>query len=695
MFKDDYNAQMNEIAPDEEKKSEILKMLNENAVQKVTPLEKKAKMLKTRNIWRMGFAAAAAVAVTLSVIFVPDWRHTQTVAPSGHTVTKAESYAEIYEKIQDLTTDKATAKSSARGFITSLFGAKGSNSMDDGAAEDYYDSYVDEAADAEFTNGTASENTKTSAGASDLNDSAQKSDNDDYSKTNTQVEGVEEADIVRTDGRYIYALRDGSIYVIRAGAGVPEKVSVIDLELGQYAYCHDFYLANGKVTAVIQKDDESAYRKKTAVYDSAYRYGASGASTVAKFYDVSDPVSPKKTGESSQSGESVSSRMIGDRLYLISTYWVSGNTDKDKPETFVPSVSCSDKTEPVPADKVCIYTAEKYDPIYTVVGIYDSADGKMLDSQSLLGGSSEVYCSEKSLLTTVTDYSNAESKTVVSRFSLSKDAVKYENTAEINGALLNQFSMDEYNGYFRFVTTVDKNEESTVSGNSSTTYTRVINRTDVSLVILDSSLQPVSSLNDLAEGERVYSVRFMGDTAYFVTFRETDPLFSVDLSDPKKPTVLGKLKIPGFSNYLFPYGSGKLLGIGMDADEKTGKTDCLKLSMFDISDPANVSENDKYLIKDYSYSSALYNHKASLVDPQKNLIGFTADSNKDSVYMLFRYDNGEFVNIASLELNGNDYTDEIRGLFIGDVFYLVEGKRVKAYSLDGFTLLGELLFVEN
>ena len=117
--------------------------------------------------------------------------------------------------------------------------------------------------------------------------------------------------------------------------------------------------------------------------------------------------------------------------------------------------------------------------------------------------------------------------------------------------------------------------------------------------------------------------------------------------------------------------------------------------MFDISDPVNVSENDKYLIKDYSHSSALYNHKASLVDPQKNLIGFTADSNKDSVYMLFRYDNGEFVNIASLELNGNDYTDEIRGLFIGDVFYLVEGKRVKAYSLDGFTLLGELLFVEN
>ena len=261
MFKDDYNAQMNEIAPDEEKKSEILKMLNENAVQKVTPLEKKAKMLKTRNIWRMGFAAAAAVAVTLSVIFVPDWRHTQTVAPSGHTVTKAESYTEIYEKIQDITTDKATAKSSARGFISSLFGAKGNNPKDNGIVEDYYKSYVEESANAGFTDGTASENAVTSAGASDLNDSAQKSDNDDYSKTNTQVKGVEEADVVRTDGRYIYALRDGSIYVIRAGAGVPEKVSVIDLELGQYAYCSDFYLANGKVTAVIQKDDESASEK--------------------------------------------------------------------------------------------------------------------------------------------------------------------------------------------------------------------------------------------------------------------------------------------------------------------------------------------------------------------------------------------------------------------------------------------------
>lgn len=689
MFKDDYKAQMDKITIGDEKKSEILKQLNESSPPTVTRLEKKEKMLKTRNIWRIGFAAAAAVAVTLSVIFVPDWHRAPIAEPSVNTVTKAESYSEIYDKIQSITQQRVQAREKSAGdFISSFFGAKGTAS----AADEYADEYAEYEYSSETTATAGEKNGTMKGGYGDITDTGNsaKSDGSDFSTTNTQVDGVEEADIVRTDGRYIYALRNGKIYIIRAGAGVPEKVAVIDLEIGDNANCTDFYLSDGKITAVTEEYGTTAFKGKIAAYVD---YVGENGRTTARFYDVSDPTAPEKIAEISQSGATVSSRMIGDRLYLVSEYYVSSETDKNKPETFVPSVSCNDKTAPVSAESVCIYSAEKYDPVYTVVGIYDSSNGNLLDTQSLLGGSSEIYCSRNSLLTAVTDYSSVNSKTFVSRFSLSKDTVKYETSAEINGTLLNQFSMDEYNGYFRFVTTVDKTEESTVSGTTSSTYTRIINGTDVSLIILDNALQPVSSLNDLAEGERVYSVRFMGNTAYFVTFRETDPLFSVDLSDPKKPTVLGKLKIPGFSNYLFPYGNGKLLGIGMEADEKTGKPECLKLSMFDISDPANVTESDKCLMRDYSYSAALYNHKASLIEPDKNLIGFTAEG-KDAAYLLYKYENGEFVNIASFKITLS-YAYETRGLFIGNVFYLVEENSVKAYGMDGYTLLGDLTFGEN
>ena len=112
-----------------------------------------------------------------------------------------------------------------------------------------------------------------------------------------------------------------------------------------------------------------------------------------------------------------------------------------------------------------------------------------------------------------------------------------------------------------------------------------------SVYVLDKELKQIGAIEDLAEDERVYSARFMGEVGYFVTFRETDPLFSVDLSDPEKPKIVGELKIPGFSDYLHFYGEDQLLGIGMNVDEETQITDGVKLSMFDISDKTDVKEN--------------------------------------------------------------------------------------------------------
>ena len=312
-------------------------------------------------------------------------------------------------------------------------------------------------------------------------------------------------------------------------------------------------------------------------------------------------------------------------------------------------------------------------PAYTVVCSFSIKDGKLLGSQSLLGGTYTLYCSTENIITA--GYSSDDT-TPIARFSLNDGNIKFEADGSIKGTLLNQFSIDEYKGNFRFVTTGTKSV--VINGEASTNYKIVDSN---SLYVLNGELKQIGAIEDVAPDERVYSVRFMGDTAYFVTFRQVDPLFSVDLSNPKNPKIIGALKIPGFSNYLFPYGDGKLLGLGMEADEETGRTSGIKLSMFDISDPANVTEGSKTVLES-DYSDALYNHKAALIDAKRNLIAFATYGKNGIDYMVYSYKDGKIVLNAQIEL-GNVY-DEVRGLYINQEFYVVTEKSVSVYSLENF-----------
>ena len=206
---------------------------------------------------------------------------------------------------------------------------------------------------------------------------------------------------------------------------------------------------------------------------------------------------------------------------------------------------------------------------------------------------------------------------------------------------------------------------------------------------IGKNLKIKGKIENLAKGEEIYAVRFLGNTGYVVTFRQTDPLFSIDLSDPKKPKVLGKLKISGFSEYLHGYGEGMLLGLGMEADEKDGAVEGMKLSMFDISDPSDVKETVKEDLREYRYAEALYDYKEVLADQEKNLIGFLA-SGYDKTdkyrcdYLLYSYENGKFVQRMKMDCKekGN-VVGYIRGTYIGDSFYLLyEDGMVQKYSLD-------------
>ena len=183
----------------------------------------------------------------------------------------------------------------------------------------------------------------------------------------------------------------------------------------------------------------------------------------------------------------------------------------------------------------------------------------------------------------------------------------------------------------------------------------------------------------------------MGKAGYFVTFKETDPLFSVDLSDPKNPKIIGALKIPGFSDYLHPYGKNKLLGIGMNVDEKTMSTDGVKLTMFDISDPENVKEERTYVIENVYYTDVSYDYKAALVDAEKNLIGFAADSEGGREYYTFSYDEKQgFTCTMHEEINGNNMRIT-RGIYIEDTLYVIQGNIIEAYSLKDFKKVDDII----
>ena len=427
-------------------------------------------------------------------------------------------------------------------------------------------------------------------------------------------------------------------------------------------------------------------------------YSGATVNSVAIIIDVTDPNEPKELTRCTQSGYYSESRLIGDKLYFISDYQLNPEAiKKAAPESFVPSIECKDYSGAVAAETVKFYD-NCLNPCYTVVSGYNIKDGALIGTRSVLGGSYTVYASTENIK--VCGYTDSDGLTQVARFSLNGGEITLEATGKLKGSLLNQFSIDEYKGYFRFVLT-DYNyhvaEETTDDdeASSSTAYsTAVVDRATIatnnmsnSLVILDGELNEMGKITDLAPGEKVYSVRFMGDVAYFVTFRQVDPLFSADLSDPKNPKIIGSLKIPGFSSYLFPYG-GKLLGIGQNADEQTGKTGSLKLSMFDISNPSNVTESSKTDLPAYS-SESLYNHKATLADYGKNLIGFPAWGSYGVEYYVYSYRDGKFVQRLKAELNIKT-EQNCRGLYIENVFYIASPYELQYYNINTFELIGKL-----
>ncbi len=628
MLRDEYKKQMDNIRADESVKEKVL-----NAIKEKPKKTKRSKVV----YFRAAAAMAASIAVALSVIIVKD-----SVPQKVEEVGTVKTYSEVYKTLEAL-----VPKTNAIDQLIDTLGdfvAYNAKNADD--VEIIEEEYVYEA-----------EDSPTSANGA-VDGSA--SDKTDYSETTTQVKGVDEADIVKTDGKYIYSFNGSEIKIIKAGK-TPQLIKKITVASNDFSPTSSMYLADGKLIIIGNITNNQS------------------EGTVVNIYDVSDPQNAKVVYELKQSGFYNTSRLIGDKLYLISNYTINANKiDEDDIESFVPCVDSKTYNGAMAAEDIFI-NRNCSRAVYTVICGYGINDGSLLGSQSVLGGTYTLYCSTGNIITA--DYQK-DSKTNITRFAIDDGKVEFKAEGTIDGSLLNQFSIDEYKGYFRFVTTENTGKE--------TRYGDVVEYTleqTNALTVLDGELKMVGEIDGIAPDERVYSVRFMGDTAYFVTFRQVDPLFSVDLSDPHNPKIIGALKIPGFSNYLYPFGDGKLLGIGQDADEQTGRTGGVKLSMFDISDPANVSESAK-LILDVDYSSALQGHKESLVDYNKNIIGFSVWGKRGSEYRIFGFENGAFTLKSQIKLD-NIY-NSVRGLYIGEEFYIITDKFLYVYDINSYNEITRL-----
>ncbi len=553
-----------------------------------------------------------------------------------------------------------------------------------------------------------------------------------YSTTNIQVAGVDEADIAKTDGEYIYTLSRGKLVIARAYP--PEQAEVLGrADLGDLEP-QEMFIYNDKVLIFGSGYAESFIEPGIRAEAAPYPYPLS--LTTIQLWDVSDRTNPELERSLEFEGDYASSRKVGDYAYFVINSYpryeilekggdmvplyrdsTGQEAESGAPVSFEPISRCADVGyfEPVnPQMFVTVASISLADPEAEVVREVVVGSG-----QSIYASQENLYLAEGSYPFWTMAEENPQERTIVHKFSLENGRISYRGSMEAPGRVLNQFSMDEYLGHFRIATTTGR--VSRAGGGSSN-----------NIYVFGEDLEMKGKLEDLAPGEQIYSARFMGGRGYLVTFKKIDPLFVIDLSDPENPKVLGKLKIPGYSDYLHPYDESHLIGIGKETVEAEEGDFAwyqgVKMALFDVSDVENPRELHKEVIGDRGTDSdVLHDHKAFLFDREKNLLVVPIllaeidDSGypngvPDNAYGEYKYQ-GAYAYELTLENGFNlrgrvthyetdepfqksgyyfrgDYSVR-RALYIDNILYTLSDMRLKLNSLQDLAELGELELSEK
>ena len=530
----------------------------------------------------------------------------------------------------------------------------------------------------------------------------------EHGTTNVRTEGVEEADVVKNDGRYLYQkiyqekdhMLTQAIQIVDTKEGLKEVKRIEGFDNIQ-----EFYIWEDTLVVIENKYLETM-QTGTPVMEKLMICGVEDYGSYSNryheitFYNIKDRSMPYRIHTFTLKGSYDSSRISDGYFYGFSKFYANPGEGEEDYAAYIPLV------DGVQLDAGQILLPEENEGnCYLVLTSIDLKNPtKFVDTTAVVTDSDMYYVSSDNIY--IADSLRFEEGTgrktnqiSLLRFSYGKGKFALQAEGKVSGSLESSFSMDEYQGNLRMVTTVDEywfeelkdDRTGEVIGNHIAKEQR-----SNALYVLNQNLEMTGKIENLAQDERIYSARFLGGTGYFVTFRQTDPLFAMDLKDPKNPKILSELKVSGFSEYLHFYGEERLLGIGMEADVETGSTDGMKLSMFDISNPEAVQEIAKLPLKQYYESEALYNHRAVMISPETNIFGFEATGYKKGNYkrdyLVFSYENDKFVQKLKIETN-NKYGEmySLRGTFIEDVFYLLtRDGSVKSYDLNTGEMLESL-----
>ena len=559
----------------------------------------------------------------------------------------------------------------------------------------------------------------------------------EYSTTNIQVENVDEADITKTDGDYIYSLSEDKVIITDVKDETQIKIaSEIEPE-DSNTIPSDLILYNDKLIVISEKMKYSS---------SYYYYYNNRNSTVVTVYDISDREQPKKIKDYQLEQPYYTSRCIDGRLYVISSGYLKEENDE------IVTYYYEDGKQIDPGYKNIKRIKDIDTTDQTILSMLDLNNiNEAVKVNSYLMNVENAYVSENNIYLLEEKYDGSYSNpkissifglkgifgafedddeeydygtyTYIYKFNLLDDgSIQYDKKAKEKGQTINQFSIDEYEGNLRVA---------------------LYNSEGSRIVIFNNEMKKIGETEKLAEGEKMYSSRFLGDRAYLVTYKTIDPLFVIDLSNPENPQVLGELKIPGYSTYLHPYDENHLIGIGMQTEEKVNRDSSgrvrsttatitgMKMALFDVTDVNNPIQISDTIIGDRRTTSAiLTNHKALLFSKEKELLAipvnnytedFEIESSSDEYesivnsYTNYRKEyvsEGYFVYNINLTdgftLKGTITHDKtkskysyynasrlLRGLYIDDNLYTVSEDYIKVNSLDDLQEISQLKIKED
>jgi len=463
-----------------------------------------------------------------------------------------------------------------------------------------------------------------------------------YSSTNVQVAGVDEPDIVKTDGTYLYVVSNQTVFIIKAypalEATILSRIKITNVTIS------NIFIRGDRLIIFGDSGGSYAYPllgEGLKVADDLPSYWWGGVSqTVIDVYDISDRSNPVLSKDVRIDGGYFDARLIDEYAYVVATEYTNDiyRTLDNKNYTLnVPEISVNGTNTTIPPTDIYYVDVPELSDCMTHVISINLDTNDIAEKSFMLGYSQTMYVSRNNIFLASEHYSyypilymtkdgtsstsSNQETTILHKISINTGAVTYVAQGEVPGHILNQFSMDEYNNYFRIATTIQNyGQEGSQSSNN--------------VYVLNENLEQVGKLENVAPGETLYAARFLGDRAYLVTFVQVDPLFTVDLSDPANPQILGNLSIPGYSDYLQPYDETHLIGIGKEVDPSIDADKIhtpgavyytailgVKIALFDVSDIQHPVEVSKVVIGDRGTDSpALYDHHAFLFDKDKQLL---------------------------------------------------------------------------